>query len=87
MIIIFDAGISTGTTSVIANILGEKNILKAKKYSAQAISFGFFVSIIRVILISICFSPCVIIVHFVMFYQASHPVCYQNQIVRLLCIE
>jgi len=45
LIIIFDSGISTGTTAVIANALGAGEREKAKKYAAQSISFAFIVSI------------------------------------------
>ncbi len=44
LIIIFDAGISTGTTAVISNALGSKVKGAAEKYTAQAISFGLIVS-------------------------------------------
>lgn len=44
LIIIFDSGISTGTTAVIANALGAKE--DAQKYAAQSISFGLIVSCI-----------------------------------------
>jgi len=50
LIIIFDSGTSTGTTSLLANTLGEKDFEKAKKYSAQAISFGLAVSVIITVL-------------------------------------
>ncbi|HEY4512297.1 MAG TPA: MATE family efflux transporter [Candidatus Paceibacterota bacterium] len=42
LIIIFDSGISTGTTAVIANAVGAKE--DTKKYAAQSISFGLIVS-------------------------------------------
>lgn len=46
LLIIFDSGTSTGTTALLANILGEKNIEKAKRYTGQVLSFGIIISII-----------------------------------------
>ena len=45
LIIIFDAGMSTGITSLIANALGAKNHEIVEKYTAQAISFGIIISL------------------------------------------
>jgi putative MATE family efflux protein len=50
LLIIFDSGISTGTTAVIANALGAKDFEGAKKYAAQSISFALIVSVIVTIL-------------------------------------
>ncbi len=50
LLIIFDSGTSTGTTALLANILGEKNIEKAKKYVGQVLSFGIIVSVVVTIL-------------------------------------
>ena len=45
LIIIFDAGMSTGITALIANALGAKKHEEVEKYTAQAISFGIIISI------------------------------------------
>src|SRR3989344_6691739 len=44
LIIIFDAGMSTGITALIANALGAKKHEEVEKYTAQAISFGIIIS-------------------------------------------
>jgi putative MATE family efflux protein len=46
LIIVFDSGTSTGTTAIIANALGAGEFEKAKKYSAQSLSFAFILSIV-----------------------------------------
>src|SRR6478736_3923264 len=46
LIIIFDSGISTGTTALLANIIGEGDHKKAERYTGQVLSFGVLVSII-----------------------------------------
>jgi len=46
LIIIFDSGISTGITALLANIIGEGDQTKTKKYVGQSISFGIIVSIV-----------------------------------------
>ncbi len=50
LIIIFDSGISTGTTALLANVIGEGEIDKAKKYVGQVLTFGMLMSIILTIL-------------------------------------
>ncbi len=49
LIIIFDSGISTGITALLANIIGEGDQFKTKKYIGQSISFGIIVSVILTI--------------------------------------
>lgn len=49
VIIAMGSGISTGTSALISNSLGENNIDKARKYLTQAISFSVFLSIILTI--------------------------------------
>jgi len=48
LIIIFDSGTSTGTTALLANIIGEGkgDVHKARKYVGQVLSFGVIISII-----------------------------------------
>lgn len=46
LIIIFDSGLSTGATAVIANALGAKEIDKAKRLVAQSISLGFIIGLV-----------------------------------------
>jgi putative MATE family efflux protein len=46
LIIIFDSGTSTGTTALLANIIGEGDHKKAERYTGQVLSFGVIVSII-----------------------------------------
>lgn len=50
LIIIFSAGISTGTTALLANIIGEGNTAKVKVYIGQVISFGLIASIFLTLL-------------------------------------
>lgn len=50
LIVIFDAGISTGTTALLANIIGAQDMTKVKKYVGQVLSFGIIVSILLTIL-------------------------------------
>src|ERR1043166_8193025 len=46
LIIIFDSGTSTGTTALLANIIGEGDHKKAERYTGQVLSFGVLVSIL-----------------------------------------
>src|SRR3954469_597835 len=58
LIIIFDSGISTGTTALLANIIGEGSVhgtssadtSRARKYVGQIFSFGIIISIFLTIL-------------------------------------
>lgn len=50
LIIIFDAGASTGITAVIANILGAKEMKLVHKYAAQSISFMLLISVFLTVL-------------------------------------
>ena len=50
LIVIFDAGISTGTTALLANIIGEQDMPKVKRYVGQVLSFGILISILLTIL-------------------------------------
>lgn len=45
LLIIFDSGLSTGATAVIANAIGAKEHDKAKKIVAQTISLGLIISV------------------------------------------
>ncbi len=54
LLMIFDSGISTGVTAVIANALGAKK--EVEKYIGQSISFGLIVSVFVTIL-GLIFSP------------------------------
>jgi putative MATE family efflux protein len=56
LLIIFDSGTSTGTTALLANIIGERNTDKAKKYVGQVLSFGVIVSVV-VTVIGLLLSP------------------------------
>ena len=38
--IIFDSGTTTGTTALLANIIGEGDHKKAERYTGQVLSFG-----------------------------------------------
>jgi len=49
LIIIFDSGTSTGTTALLANIIGEGNTHKIRKYVGQVLSFGIIISIVLTI--------------------------------------
>lgn len=46
LIIIFSSGTATGTTALLANIIGEKDVPKEKKYVGQTLSFGLIISIV-----------------------------------------
>ncbi len=46
LIIAFGSGVGTGTTSLLSNFIGAGNTDEAKRYAVQAISFGFFISIV-----------------------------------------
>ena len=50
LLIIFDSGLSTGATAVIANALGAKEHDKAKKFTAQSVSFGLLIAIILTVI-------------------------------------
>lgn len=50
VIIAMGSGISTGTSALISNSLGENNIEKARKYLTQAISFSVFLSLILMVI-------------------------------------
>lgn len=50
LIIIFDAGLSTGITAIIANILGAKEFDKVERYAGQSISFAISAAILLTIL-------------------------------------
>ncbi|MBI4153208.1 MATE family efflux transporter [Candidatus Woesearchaeota archaeon] len=50
IILAMSSGVSTGTTALISNSLGEGNKEKAKDYAAQAVSFGVLLSIVLTIL-------------------------------------
>src|SRR5712672_839656 len=58
LIIIFDSGISTGTTALLANVIGEGNRDKAKHYVGQIISFGLIASVI-VTFVGLLVSPAI----------------------------
>ena len=50
LIVIFDSGTSTGTTALLANIIGEKDTPKAQKYVGQVLSFGIIISVVTTVL-------------------------------------
>lgn len=50
LMVVFDSGLSTGATTVIANALGEKQTEKAKKLTAQSISFGLVIALILTVI-------------------------------------
>lgn len=50
LIVIFDSGTSTGTTALLANIIGEKDTPKAQRYVGQVLSFGVIMSVITTVL-------------------------------------
>lgn len=50
LIIIFDAGTSTGITAIIANILGSKKAEVVHKYAAQSVSFALMVALVLTIM-------------------------------------
>jgi putative MATE family efflux protein len=56
IIISIGSGISTGTTALIATALGEKNIIHAKMFAIQGITFGLLLSVV-VTAIGILVSP------------------------------
>ena len=60
IIIAIGVGLSIGTTSLIANALGEKNIKKSSYYLAQSIVLAIFASVI-VSMIGIYFGPSIIL--------------------------
>jgi len=60
IIIAIGVGLSIGTTSLIANALGEKNIKKSSYYLAQSIVLAIFASVI-VSIIGIYFGPAIIL--------------------------
>ncbi len=49
IILAMSSGVSTGTTALISNALGEGDKEKAKDYAAQAVSFGVLLSIVLTI--------------------------------------
>jgi len=56
LVIIFDAGTSTGATALLANVIGEKQTEKTKIYIGQILSFGVIASIILTI-VGLILSP------------------------------
>ena len=50
IILAMSSGVSTGTTALISNALGEGDKEKAKDYAAQAVSFGVLLSVVLTIL-------------------------------------